>query len=268
MSLSIFEGGVKVKKIAAVFLLIAIVTVFVSCGDGDKDGNQTTLNTNQQNVESTTAGPTEAQGIVLTTDPSKMAYWGVTTGFIPTEYTESTIPTVSVPPISDNVERPIPQISQVTNNTDNTPSNNSNTNNSGGTSNNSGPTVSEITTPTDETPTEPVQRMPKSVSGTKTTSNDRKGEFVEKASIEFSANGWDGGIVSNSANVSVNYAGETFNVPCSVSSALNGDYYEIVITVSSLKIPAGTGGFTVTIPEGFVKNTLDTQYSMAVSASF
>ena len=264
MSLSIFEGGVKVKKIAAIFLLIAIMTVFVSCSDGDKDGNQTTLNTNQQNVESTTAGPTEAQGIVLTTDPSKMAYWGVTTGFIPTEYTESTIPTVSVPPISDNVERPIPQISQVTNNTDNTPSNNGSTNNSGGTSNNSGPTVSEITTPTEETPTEPVQRMPKSISGgTKSVTPDGK-----TAILDVPVSNWDGGIVSNSGKVSVSYLGDTYTVPCSVSATPNGDVYEVIITITSLKIPEGSTGFIVTIPEGFIKNTFDTQYSMAASVTF
>ncbi len=257
------------KKIVAIFLLIAMMTVFAACSD-DKgaDGDQTKLNTNVNDIESTTAGPTEPQGIVLTTDPSKMAQWGYVTDFIPTEYTQPTIPTVSVPAISEDILRPTPNISQATNNTSNIPSVSTPSGGNPSSGNNSGPTVSEITTPTDETPTEPVQRMPKSVSGTKTTANDRKGEFVEKASIEFSANGWDGGIVSNSANVSVKYAGETFNVPCSVSSALNGDYYEIVITVSSLKIPAGTGGFTVTIPEGFVKNTLDTQYSMAVSASF
>jgi len=256
-----------VKKIVAIFLLIAMMTVFVSCTDKDSEGNQPNINTNYQQVESTTAGTTEPQGIALTTDPSKMAQWGYVTDFIPTEYTQPTIPTVSVPAISDNVDRPIPQISQVTNNTDGT-SNNGTTNNNGGTSNNSGPTVSEITSPTDETPTEPVQKMPKSISGTKTTSNDKKGEFLQQASIEFSASGWEGGIVSNSANITVTYAGDSYNVPCSVSSALHGDYYEIVITVSSLKIPAGTGGFTITIPEGFVKNTLDTQYSMAVTATF
>ena len=255
------------KKIVAIFLLIAIMTAFVACSNEDKEANPVPLNTNLSNVESTTAAPTEPAGIVLTTDPSKTAQWGYVTEFIPTEYTEPTYPTVSVPAISDNIERPTPQISQVTNNTDYS-STNPSSGNQGGSSSDSGPTVSEITSPTDETPTSQVQRVPKSISGTRTTANDKKGQFLQQASIEFSANGWDGGIISNSANVSVSYAGEVYNVPCSVSSALNGDYYEIIITVSSLEIPAGTGGFTVTIPEGFVKNTLDTQYSMAVTATF
>lgn len=258
------------KKIVAIFLLIAIMTVFVSCGDGDKDGNQTTLNTNVQNVESTT-GSTEPQGIVLTTDPTKMAQWGYATEFIPTEYTEPTIPTVSVPAISGSqIERPSVNISQATVNPENTTTTNNggSTNNGGASSgNNSGPTVSEITTPTEETPTTQLQRVPKPVSGRGSSiSNDRNDKYLEKAYINFSSSGWDGGIVAVSGNATVTYAGSDYKAPCSVSTAVdrNGDY-EIVITLTGLEIPAGTTGFTISFPEGFIKNPADTQYSMAFS---
>ena len=157
------------KKIVAIFLLIAITTVFVSCGKGDNDGNQTTLNTNINNIEPTTEGTTEPQGIVLTTDPTKMAQWGYATEFIPTEYTEPTIPTVSVPLISESqLERPSVNISQATVNASNTTTNNGAVNNGGNSGSNSGsnsgPTVSEVTSPTEETPTESVQRMPRTIS--------------------------------------------------------------------------------------------------------
>ncbi len=255
------------KKIVAIFLLLAITTVFVSCGNKDKEEKQTTLNTNVQSIEPTTAGTTEPAGIVLTTDPAKMAQWGYVTEFIPTEYTEPTYPTVSVPPLTDNVERPPVNISQVTNNTEIPSSDNGATNNGGSTTNNAGPTVSEITSPTDDAPTDPVQKMPRPISvSSSSISNDKKGVFLENAILDVSASGWDGSIVANSGNATVIYAGNEYKAPCSVSSSLNSQgCYEIVITLSGLEIPAGTDGITVSIPEGFIKNSADTQYSMSFS---
>ena len=257
------------KKIVAIFLLLAIMTIFVSCGDKEETENQPTLNTSVQDIEPTTAGPTEPAGIVLTTDPAKMAQWGYVTEFIPTEYTQPTYPTVSVPALTDNTERPTPQISQVTINPDNTTTTNNNgaSGNNGGTTNNTGPTVSEITSPTDETPTSEVQKTPKPISvGSSSISNDRKGEFLDKAILDVSATGWDGSIVANSTNATVSYAGNEYKAPCSVSASLNSQgCYEIVITLSGLEIPAGTDGITVSIPEGFIKNSADTQYSMSFS---
>lgn len=257
------------KKIVAIFLLIAITTVFVSCGDGDKDGNQTTLNTNINNVESTTEGTTEPQGIALTTDPTKMAQWGYATEFIPTEYTEPTIPTVSVPAISESqLERPSVNISQVTIDPNNTTTNNGSVTNNGSSSgNNSGPTVSEITSPTEETPTTQLQRMPRPISGRGSSiKNDRNGKYLENACVNFSSSGWDGGIVAASGNATVTYAGSDYKAPCKVSTSIdiNGDY-EIVVTLTGLEIPADTTGFTISFPEGFIKNPADTQYSMAFS---
>lgn len=260
------------KKIVAIFLLIAITTVFVSCGKGDNDGNQTTLNTNINNIEPTTEGTTEPQGIVLTTDPTKMAQWGYATEFIPTEYTEPTIPTVSVPLISESqLERPTVNISQATVNTSNTTTNNGAVNNggaNGGSSgNNSGPTVSEITSPTEETPTTQLQREPRPISGCGSSiSNDRNGRYLDKATVNFRSSGWDGGIVANSGTATVVYAGSDSKVPCSVSASIDSNgYYEIVVTLTGLEIPADTTGFTISFPEGFIKNPADTQYSMAFS---
>ena len=267
------------KKIVAIFLLIAITTVFVSCGDGDKDGNQTTLNTNINNIESTTEGTTEPQGIVLTTDPTKMAQWGYATEFIPTEYTQPTVPTVptvSVPLISESqLERPSVNISQATVSPENTTTNGGATTSDGGSSNNggtssgnnSGPTVSEITTPTEETPTTQVQRSAMPISGSSHDAfPDRKGEFLDSVALIFPSTGWDGGIVSAKGTCTVTYAGKSFDVPCSVSGSIydNNDY-AIIVTLTGLEIPAEGFSFTVTIGEDFIKNSTNTQYNMATT---
>ena len=255
------------KKIVAIFLLIAITTVFVSCGKGDNDGNQTTLNTNINNIEPTTEGTTEPQGIVLTTDPTKMAQWGYATEFIPTEYTEPTIPTVSVPLISESqLERPSVNISQATVNTSNTTTNNGAVNNGGNSGSNSGPTVSEITSPTEETPTTQLQREPRPLSGSgSSTSPDRNNKYLESATINVASAGWDGGIVPATGKCTVTYAGQSSNAPCSVSNKIDSNNnYVITITLSGLEIPVGSV-FSVTIEEGFIKNTGDTQYNMATT---
>ena len=263
------------KKIVAIFLLIAITTVFVSCGKGDNDGNQTTLNTNINNIESTTAAPTEPQGIVLTTDPTKMAQWGYATEFIPTEYTQPTmptVPTVSVPPISESqLERPSVNISQATVSPENTTTNGGATtgsgssSNNGGTSsgNNSGPTVMDNSPPTEENTTTQPQKVGRPVTGDENdTAPDRNGEYLVSAALMFSPGGWEGGIISTTGDCSVTYAGDSRRVPCSVSNSLdlNGDYV-IVVDLSNLKIPVGSV-FTVTIEEGFIRNAENTQYSL------
>ena len=257
------------KKIVAIFLLLAIMTIFVSCGDKDKDENQTPLNTgvNSSDVETTTEGTTEVEGIVLTTDPAKMAQWGYVTEFIPTEYTQPTYATVSVPTLIDSSERPTPQISQVTINPDSTTTNNGTTSNGIDSTNVAGPTVSEITTPTDDDPVSENQKTPKPISvSSSSISNDRKGEFLETATLDVSSSGWDGSIIANSGNATVIYAGNEYKAPCSVSASLNSQgCYEIVISLSGLEIPAGTEGITVSLPEGFIRNSADTQYSMSFS---
>ena len=258
------------KKIVAIFLLIAIMTVFASCADNGDGDTPVPLGTNLSNTEPTTAPSTQA-GYALTTDPNATVYWGMTTAFIPTEYTTPTYPTVSIPAVTDdkNTTGIIPNISQVTNNgTTNTTNNGGNTGPTN--NNNTGPTVSDgidNTVPDASEVTSSAARQPKVVAiSSSSMSNDKTGKFLGNASIEFSSNGWDGTIIAKSGTATVIYGGESFNAPCSVSASFNGQgNYEIVINIASLEIPAGSDGITVKIPAGFIENSAGTLYSMEIS---
>lgn len=251
------------KKIVTVFLLFAIMTVFVSCGKDD-NGDNTTLppytgtnaTTSQRADESTTADKA-VNGYILTTDPNMTVSWGITTAFQPTLPTSlpSSTGVINIPSITDNQNSSPynPSMSQVS--TTERPTEQ--------TTGAQGPTVVDApdnttkpVVPEEET-TEAVTKQEKVVAfGSKSVSPDYK-----KIYIDFNANGWDGAIATRSTKVSVKYGSKTENAPCTIKSG------EIVIDTSGLELVSGMT-VTVTIPEGAVSTSSGSQYSRTATVSF
>ncbi len=249
------------KKIAAIFLLFAIMTVFVSCGKGDK-GDNTTLSpyvgtsatTSQKSEESTTADKA-ANGYILTTDPNMTVSWGITTAFQTTLPT--TVPTsgmIPVPSFTDNRGSTAinPSMSQVST-TERTQ-----------TTGVQGPTVIDApdnttkpVVPETEEPTEEIVKQEKIVAvGSKACSPDYK-----KIMIDFNANGWDGAIATRSTKVSVSYGSKTENAPCTIKSG------EITVDISGLELSSGDT-VKINIPEGAITTSSGSMYNRAFSVTY
>lgn len=245
------------KKIVAVFLLIAIVTVFVSCGKGDE--NTTTMPQYNGNIpvesssdtESTTAPKPQGNGYILTTSPYQTVPSGVTTAFYPTVPTSFEPSSMSIPAISDVPTTPVsPNFSQAST---------------------TAPTVSNPTvidapdnttaqnaTTTTTTTEAPVKEAKVVATGSSAT---LPGGDIE---VEISANGWDSAIVSSSATATVSYGGKTESASCSVSGNGSGGVYTIVVYTSELGIYSGAS-VTISFPEGFIKTASGAQYGRAFS---
>ncbi len=255
------------KKIVAIFLLIAITTVFVSCGNKDKNSETPPLQTNvgpNPNIESTTAGNLSNQGYILTTVPGQTVYWGNTTAFIPTAHNNTTAPTIVVPIVSDPPTSAItPNISQVTIPSTQPTSNNSNT----------GPTVVDAPDNTTAPQISDDQQGNDSGSnngGVKAEAKPVSSSSASKMSngditIDISASGWDSAIVSNTGTATVNYGSNTESASCSVSATMEGGSYVITVYTSKLDIYSGAT-VTITIPEGLIKTASGTQYNRAFTS--
>lgn len=259
------------KKIVAVFLVLAMVTVFVSCGDKDKNSDDPTINTNvgAPNIESTTAADTGVSGYVLTTDPNQTVPGGFTTDYVPTAPNQATTPSsgIIIPSISDeHSTTPIPSISQVTipSTQPTTPTTNNNQ---------TGPTVVDAPDNTTK-PSDPQEQD-------STTENSGNGESKPVAkpvssssasklsngdiTVDISASGWDSAIVSNKGTATVSYGSNTESAACSVSANVEGGNYVITVYTSKLEIYSGAT-VKITIPEGLIKTASGTQYNKAFTS--
>lgn len=248
------------KKIAAIFLLFAIMTVFVSCGKNQKE-DETTLSaylgtsatTSQKSEESTTA-ESKPNGYILTTDPNLTVSWGLTTAFQTTLPTSVPLSTTPVPSITDNLNSTAinPNMSQVS--TTEKPSQTVTTGQQGPTVVDAPDNTTKPAKPEEEETTEAVTKEEKIVAvGAKSFSGDYK-----SLTIDFNANGWDGAIATRSTKVTVSYGSKTEKAPCTIKSG------EITIDASGLEITSGAT-VTVNIPEGAITTSSGSQYNRAFS---
>lgn len=270
------------KKIVAVFLILTMLTVFVSCGDNGDEQSDPTLNTNMgsPDIESTTAADTAVSGYVLTTDPNQTAPGGFTTDYVPTAYNHSDPSSgIVIPSLTDeNSTTPIPSMSQVTIPSTQPTSNNGNNGNG---NNQTGPTVVDApdntTKPSDpqeqDSTTEnnsgegsgegkPVAKTPK-VESRAWFSSEAKSDYC----IEIVASGWDSVIVANKGTATVKIGDSTQTTSCSISASLNSDgRYEIYVYTSKLDIYSGAT-VKIIIPEGLIKTASGTQYNREFSVT-
>lgn len=265
------------KKIVAVFLALAMLTVFVSCGDSDNNQDDPTINTNVgvPNVESTTAADTGVSGYVLTTDPNQTVPSGFMVDYVPTSFNQTVDPSsgLIIPSLTDeHSTTPIPSMSQVTIPSTQPTSNNGNNGNNTQT----GPTVVDApdntTKPSDpqeqDATTEnnsgegsgegkPVAKPVSSSSASKLSNGD--------ITVDISASGWDSAIISNKGTATVSYGSNTESAACSVSATVEGGNYVITVYTSKLEIYSGAT-VKITIPEGLIKTASGTQYNKAFTS--
>ena len=267
------------KKITAIFLILAMLALFASCGD---DKNPTTtlptivtgyVPSDASTVPSSdnTLAPTESTAevttassvgltFVLTTSADKTVPWSETTRFdhntvsIPTT-TGSYLPTGSAPdvnPTAGDIQKPSVNTSQITTQQSTT----ADPFPSGATSTTSGTVTTKekttkATTAANMTPTQLVINDTSYNSGT------------SLVTLAVSTDGWMSAFATKSQNITIIVDGEQIatTVPCNVTSKTNADGCQLItIDLSSQSLNSGSN-VTFTIPAGLVQTKAGTQYN-------
>ena len=268
------------KKITAIFLILAMLALFASCGD---DTNPTTtlptIGTGYVPSDASTApssdstsAPTESTAevttassvsmtYVLTTSADKTVPWSETTRFdhntvsIPTT-TGSYLPTGSAPdvnPTAGDIQKPSVNTSQISTQQSTT----ADPFPSGATSTTSSGTVTtkekttKATTAANKTPTQLV------INDTSYNSS------TSLVTLAVSTDGWMSAFATKSQNITIIVDGEEIatTVPCNVTSKTNADGCQLItIDLSSQSLNSGSN-VTFTIPAGLVQTKAGTQYN-------
>ena len=251
------------RKIAALFLVLAIVVAFAGCRRKDKEETTAPIITalTMPSVSTTPVAPSNSEPTsqlnanptyILTTSPDKTVPWGDTTKFttmpsttmpssivinIPTDgSTQPVTPSYSVAP-----SQSIPVISV-----------------SGSDSSTPDKTSTSATKPTKPTTTKPVEKKPVSVEVGAKAFN---GEDVLLVDID-GAN-WSSVFVANTQYLPVSIDGNPTgkNVKCALSGSPDAaGNYTISVDVSSLSLAPGAV-VSVDFPEGYIQTKAGTQYS-------
>ncbi len=254
------------KKITAIFMILAVLVLFVSCDNNDNP--TTTLppintgyvpsdSTQPSDTTDTTAAPTvQSVTYVLTTSPDKTVPWSETTRFdiasvsIPTT-TGSYLPTggIDVNPTAGHIDRPSVNTSQI-------PSQ-STTGSSLEISSATDPTLTtkekttKATTAANKTPTQLVIND--------TSYNSSTGIVT----LAVSSDGWMSDFAAKSQNIKIIVDGEELQttIPCNVTTKTNADGCPIItLDLSSQSLRSGSN-VTFTIPAGLVQTKAGTQYN-------
>ena len=265
------------RKIAAVFLALTIITAFAACGKKENPDTTVSVATNvsisqAETTQVTTAKP-EQLTYVLTTAQGKTVPWENTTRFeiIPVTTTEApTQPEPTTESLSDltltpsDIEAPTVNTDVVT--TDRT-------------------TTQPPTAPTDftnitterttvETTTEPTTTA--TTTQATTVKKTSKGLAIESSGynsntnciiLDVSSDGWSSDFKGTKANVTVMVDGQALSAPCRVPASKNADgRYEVQIDLSELGISSGST-VSYTIGEGVIQTKAGTQYNSAYSGT-
>lgn len=251
------------RKITVVFLVLAIMTLFVSCvGDDGTETTNNTLNTgialpteSTSAVETTTAPSAGGVTYILTTSPDKTVPWSSTTRFEIDPYvpqtTGSSLPNVSY--TGGDIPRPSVNTSQLstqptTPGSDTQPSTSDTTTTKKPTTNNK---TTQATTSANKTPTQLVIND--------TSYNSSTGIVT----LAISNDGWMSEFAASSQNIEITVDGEKLQttVPCAVTAKVNADGCQLItIDLSSQSLNSGSN-VTFTIPAGLVQTKAGTQYN-------
>ncbi len=255
------------RKVLAVFLLLAVICSFAACDNGDSDVTTTGVPSTTEAADTT---ETTKLSYVLTTNPGKTVPNVPTTEFMTTD-------SVSVPSAGDvtgqgtsvTVMNP-GDPSKPTVTIGNAPSTSVATPSTTVPSNTTNPGAAGTTAP-GTTTTKP--------SGTTTTSATKKKVSFPYAGvcssdpssqsiiIEVSSDGL-GDIRANSGKVNVTVDGESIgSVPCKITAKKNADgRQEVVVDLSGKGVVVGSSVSCV-IPEGFLVSSDGSKYSSSYEIS-
>ncbi len=255
------KGGSSLRRIAAVFLVLAIVVAFAACGRKDKE--ETTAPISTGSTMPTASAPTASSSVptsqldanptyILTTSPDKTVPWGDTTRF-------TTMPSTTVPssiiiniPTDENTQPVTPSYSvaptQLT-----TPVNPSDSS-----------TSSDSKTTTKPTTTKPVEKKPVSVEiGAKAFNGE------DQLIVDVDGSNWSSVFVANTQYLPASIDGVATgkNVKCVLSGTPDAaGNYTISIDVSSLSL-SPNAVVNVAFPEGYIQTKAGTQYSNSFEVS-
>lgn len=249
------------RKIVAVFVLLAIITVLFSACIGN-DEPSTTAPIITGNVSTTQPTTTEPQPVsyILTTSPDKTVPWAETTHFdlaaVTTNY-NIIVPTGSVLPPDVNVSTISTTASTLPPSTNTNPSIPT------------GATLPTAPTTTKPTTTKPTTTAAEKFSTPLLVDSEAYDSNSGKLYLSISPSSWSSDIKANSTNITIRIdgvaAGET--VPCSVTAGKNADgMQEIIIDLSGQAVSSGST-ISYTIPESFLVSKSGTQFNSAYSSS-
>ncbi len=246
------------RKIVAVFLLLAMLTVFVSCGKGDNDettngGIITGSQTMQPATTTTQPSTTDANAAatyILTTSPDRTVPWGETTKFSTTSASTTQPSTIVINiPTEANTSPVTPNYSEAPT------------------------TTTTATTTTAATTTKPTTTEISTVK-----QEDMKGISISDDGssigdgvlyINISPDNFPGGINANSIYLTVYVDGTALEKKAkfSLGSTLNADgCYEITGDITGASLADGNV-VSVSIPEGFIKTKNGAVYNYEFSVS-
>lgn len=251
------------KKITAIFMILAVLVLFVSCDNNDNP--TTTLppintgyvpsdSTQQSETTDTTAAPTvQSVTYVLTTSPDKTVPWSETTRF---DIASVSIPTTTgsylpVNPTAGNIDRPSVNTSQI-------PSQST--------------TGSSLPIPSESTSAPILSTKPKTTKATTAVNSTPTQLVINDTSynsstgivtLAVSSDGWMSDFAAKSQNIKIIVDGEEIQttVPCNVTTKTNADGCPIItLDLSSQSLRSGSN-VTFTIPAGLVVTKAGTQYN-------
>lgn len=252
------------RKIVAIFLVLAAVTVlFTACiGDDTPTTNPPIVTGDVSTTQPSTTQP-QPVSYILTTSPDKTVPWVETTRFdlaaattdfniiVPTD--TITPPDINVPTTGSSLPPTVPtQPTQPT----------------------QAPTaVTMPTNPGTPTTTKPTTTKPSTTAERFSTPLVVGSEAYDSNSgklyLEISPASWSSDIKANTTSISIRIDGVTApdKVSCSVTAGKNADgMQEIIIDLSGQSVTSGST-ISYTIPEGFLVSKSGTQFNSAYSSS-
>ncbi len=244
------------RKIVAVFLVLAAITVFLTaCGDNDNPTTNPPIVTGNVTTTQPTTTEPQAMSYVLTTSPDKTVPWMETTQFdlasVTTDYN------ISIP--TDNVLPPDVNISSTGSSLPPTVPTSSTL-----------PTVPTTPTTTKPTTTKPTTtRPPEKFSTPLVVDSEAYDSNSGKLYLSISPASWSSDIKANTTSISIRIDGATApdKVSCSVTAGKNADgMQEIIIDLSGQALNSGST-ISYTIPEGFLVSKAGTQFNSTYSSS-
>ncbi|MBQ7295906.1 MAG: hypothetical protein IJW86_06900 [Clostridia bacterium] len=248
------------RKIVAVFVLLAIITVLFSACIGDEKPT-TTAPISTGNVSTTQPTTTEPQPVsyILTTSPDKTVPWVETTQFdlaaVTTDFN------IIIP--SDTVAPPDVNISTTGSSLPATLPTSAPTGATLPTQTTTKPTTTKPTT------TKPTTTEVEKFSTPLVVDSEAYDSNSGKLYLSISPASWSSDIKANTTSISIRIDGVTApeKVSCSVTAGKNADgMQEIIIDLSGQAVTSGST-IAYTIPEGFLVSKAGTQFNSTYSSN-
>ena len=277
------------RKVAAVFLAISIITILAACGKKEEPDTSSSVSLDVSISDSTSQVTTtepEQLTYVLTTAADKTVPWENTTRFeiVPVTTTQpSTEPESTTESLSDftltpsEIEPPSVDTdvasTRATTQPPTAPSdftNNTTERTTAERTTKERTTAERTTKPTTTkrpTTTKPTTEKPKATAKGLAIESSGYNSNTNCIILDVSSDGWSSDFKGTRTSATVIVDGQTLSAPCKVPSSKNADgRYEVQIDLSDLGISSGST-VSYTIGEGAIQTKAGTQYNSTYTGS-